>query len=349
MIEARTEVTDLLTLIVTTSPTPTAPSTELLSTVLASFYQHCPALLTCRVIVSLDAYDRIGEQPRLKKGQVTARNAEAYEQYKINVKRLVLDHFSPPFEQDFVRSSGEAEFGSPEQPENSVIYSISQTANGKVMFIEPEQRLGFSLAVRSALRMTATPCVWVHQHDWTLTADIPVEALLEVMRASEPDAEVPIKYICFPAVRMLRYAVQSDEQRHPALKDLTQSLKGTFTPASQSETQIPLTPLFFWHDKPHIAFTEHYLARIFPSRLAMRRGDFIEDTIGQRARGQMKDGEWHKWACWLYYPDEGRQLCLKHLDGRVWRGVEGEERQKLFWLGQRRNFDPEKPSYGLSS
>ena len=31
-----------------------------------------------------------------------------------------------------------------------------------------------------------------------------------------------------------------------------------------------------------------------------------------------------KWATWLYYPDEGKQLCLRHLNGRTWRGTDGE-------------------------
>lgn len=26
----------------------------------------------------------------------------------------------------------------------------------------------------------------------------------------------------------------------------------------------------------------------------------------------------------MYYPEEGRQLCLRHLQGRTWLGVEGE-------------------------
>jgi hypothetical protein len=62
---------------------------------------------------------------------------------------------------------------------------------------------------------------------------------------------------------------------------------------------------------------------VFPTRLAMRRGEFIEDKIGQRARAQMKEGQWAKWATWLYYPDDGDLLCLRHLMGRTWRGFAG--------------------------
>ncbi|KAI0476314.1 hypothetical protein GGR56DRAFT_693690 [Xylariaceae sp. FL0804] len=102
--------------------------------------------------------------------------------------------------------------------------------------------------------------------------------------------------------------------------------------------EVPLTPLFFWHDKPHVASTAHYLERVFPTRLAMPRGAFIEDTVGHRARRQMKEEQqregagWARWACWLYYPDDGRRLCLRHLHGRTWRGAEAEARKKALWL-----------------
>jgi hypothetical protein len=138
--------------------------------------------------------------------------------------------------------------------------------------------------------MTSTPYVWVQQHDWILVSSFAVDAILQIMSASSSDSQVPIKYVCLPAVRMLSYAVSAAVIRFPVLRELTSSLKRDFYPASMKDVKIPLTPMFFWHDKPHIASTAHYLARVFPSRLAMLRGDFIEDKIGQRARSQMKDG-----------------------------------------------------------
>ncbi|KAJ9657010.1 hypothetical protein H2198_004610 [Neophaeococcomyces mojaviensis] len=323
-----------LTIIITTSPTPSAPSTELLSSVIQSFHDHCPDLLSCQVIVVFDTYDHISPKARLKKGYLTPQGAKDYDQYKSNVKELVLRQYNSNENHLSNQSSNQAEYGSPGCAENFVSFSASRTQDSRIVFIEPAQRLGFSLAVRTALRTVTTPYVWVHQHDWTLLAQIPIAAILEVMKASEPDEEVPIKYVCLPSIRMLQYAVQSDVQRFPAFKTFTASLKRSFVLQSQAELSVPLTPLFFWHDKPHIVSTTHYLNRVFPSRLAVRRGEFIEDTVGQKARKQMKEGQWHKWACWLYYPNEGKQLCLKHLDGRVWRGVEGEMKQKMLWKAQ---------------
>ncbi|RYC62909.1 hypothetical protein CHU98_g3297 [Xylaria longipes] len=336
---AATPPSDLVTLIITTSPTPSAPSTDLISDILASFKLHCPVLLSCRVIVVFDTYDRIGESMRLKKGQITAEGAKAVELYKTNVKDLVLGEWYPEKAQAsrvFVHSEGLAEYGSPHLAENHVALSILQADDKRVTFIEPAGRIGFGLAVRSALRVTETPYVWVQQHDWPLARDIPLESLVEVMQASEADTSVPVKYVCLPAIRMLSYATSAHVLQFPTLRALTAKLKRDFPTTSRPDVaSVPLTPLFFWHDKPHIAATAHYLARIFPSRLAIARGDFIEDHVGQRARTQMKEGNWAKWACWLYYPGDGKEVCLQHRHGRKWKGVEADMQTKALFAEMR--------------
>ncbi|KAE8376121.1 hypothetical protein BDV26DRAFT_282871 [Aspergillus bertholletiae] len=328
-----------LTVIVTTSPTPSIPSTELISSVLQSFRRHCPDLITARVIVVFDTFDRVGARSRLKKGQATPEVAANYGVYKQNVQELILREYAlPDSRPDHVMREwqGRAEFGL-DSLSNVVDLSITQTDDKQVTFIEPAARLGFGLAVRSALRVCETPYVWVQQHDWALVADIPLAPLLEVMEGSDADEVAPVKYVSFLSVRMLSYATQPHVVDFPALRTLTRELSRDFIPPSQPEVTVPLTPLYFWFDKPHIASTEHYLSRVFPNRLTMRRGEFIEDKVGQQARQQMKEGLWHKWACWLYYPDEGKQLCLGHLQGRTWRGAEGELLTKYGYL----EVDPE--------
>ncbi|KAK4126953.1 hypothetical protein N657DRAFT_182386 [Parathielavia appendiculata] len=348
--EFRVQNAELLTLIITTSPTPSAPSTELLSQIVFSFREHCPELTRCRVILVLDTYDHISSTARLKKGHVTADGATKYAEYKMKAKRLILDEYALNCaelrEQDLLQECGEAEFGSTAyaQQTNTVPLTITKTDDGRIMFIEPLQRLGFGLAVRSALRLTETPYVWIQQHDWMLISQIPLRPLLTVMQQQSQAAaadlddmaavRVPIKYVCFPSVRMVEYARSDHVLQFPALRALTYLHKQNFTVRSEEgdAVKIPLTPLFFWHDKPHVAETEHYLAQVFSSRAALPRGAFIEDTIGHRARTEMKDGQWRKWACWLYYPDEGKQLCMRHLKGRTWRGTEAELAQKLEYM-----------------
>ncbi|KAH2167526.1 hypothetical protein KXV74_003100, partial [Aspergillus fumigatus] len=318
-------LSDRLTVIITTSPAPSNPATDLIASVLQSFQQHCAGLTDARVVVVFDTFARVTSQPRLKKGHASPELAESYALYKRNIKALILQTYR--HEQDgqgqaaSEKSHAEAEFGF----DGRVELLITRTRSRKITFIEPVARLGFGLAVRSALRVVETPYVWVQQHDWALEADIPLEPLLEIMQGSEADDAVPVKYVSFPSVRMKRYAVSPHVTDHAALRELTTSLKRDFVVRSPSrpERKIALTPLFFWFDKPHVASTAHYLARVFPTPLAMRRGEFIEDKIGQRARAQMKEGQWAKWATWLYYPDEGDLLCLRHLMGRTWRGFGG--------------------------
>jgi hypothetical protein len=281
----------LLTIIITTSVTPSAPSTELISSVLESYRRYCPSLMDSKVIVVFDSYDRVVPEARLKKGCVTSDQARAFDLYKENVKDFILEqHYQGRQDITLTQTQAEAEYGSPHDSQNAVTYTALQTHDKRVTFIEPSRRLGFGLAVRSALRMTSTPYVWVQQHDWILTSSFPIEPLLQIMRDSESKPEVPIKYVCLLAVRMLKYAVSAEVVRFPALRKLTSIFKREFSTKEHPGVKIPLTPLFFWHDKPHIASTAHYLARVFPSRLAMLRGDFIEDKIGQRARTQMKEG-----------------------------------------------------------
>ncbi|KAH6661007.1 hypothetical protein BKA67DRAFT_549883 [Truncatella angustata] len=332
---------DILTVIITTSVTPSIPYTDLISAILDGYSKYCPQLLRCRFIVVFDNYDLVVPFARLKKGHVTPQQAKDWNLYKTNAKQLILQQFySTSGEVHMVTERGEAEYGSP-QSTNGVPFTAKRTVDNRVTFIEPERRLGFGLAVRSALRLVDTPYVWLQQHDWSLVASIPIESVLQVMQGSENDPEVPIKYICLPAKKMLSYATSQDVVRFPALQELTLKLQRNFSPSLQPEIKIPLTPLYFWHDKPHIASTAHYLARVYPSRLAMLRGDFIEDKIGHRARDQMKEGLWSKWGTWLYYPDEGRQLCLRHLNGRVWRGEDGQSKQINTYREQNINYRQE--------
>ncbi|GJN72392.1 hypothetical protein PLICBS_006465 [Purpureocillium lilacinum] len=289
---------DDVTVIITTSPTPSAPGTDLVAAVARSFRTHCPDLLACPVILVLDTYDTIGAWPRLKKGVVTADGAAQYNVYKQNVKQLVLSEYRRAREEEssdggsasepLVEFVGEAEYGF-EGRGNPVGLHISRTADGLITFIEPSRRLGFGLAVRSALRIADTPYVWVQQHDWPLSADIPLRSILRAMDEDSPDR--PVKYVCLPSTRMRSYATSNHVVKFPALRTLTAALKGDFA-ASDDGDSLPLTPLFFWHDKPHVASRAHYLERVFATRLAIQRGGFIEDLIGQRARDQMKQGSW---------------------------------------------------------
>lgn len=81
-------ISEALTVIITTSPTPSALFTELLDTILSSFQEFYPALLSYRVVGIFDIFDRIAAVNRLKKGSITADGAQNFPTYKDNVKKL---------------------------------------------------------------------------------------------------------------------------------------------------------------------------------------------------------------------------------------------------------------------
>jgi hypothetical protein len=274
--------------------------------------------------VVFDACEKVATRPRLKKGYVTSESVKDYDDYKLNVRKLFFKEYlqCEPRDITLKESSGEAEYGIGNNT-TPVPFTVSSTDDDRLSFIDAQgRRLGFGLAVRSALRIVKTPYVWVHQHDWALIEDIPLASILDVMQASDSEDQKPVKYVCLPSGRRISYATSDQVMLFEQLRKLSVTLTGNYMPPNLQSDAVPLTPMFFWHDKPHIAQTSHYLQRIFPTRLAMMRGAFIEDTVGQRARNQMKEGQWAKWATWLYNIDNGKKACVRHLHGRTWRGTD---------------------------
>lgn len=80
---------DLVTVIISTSPLPSHPSTAVIGAVLNSHKTHCPELVHCKKIVVFDGY-RVSTQARLKKGNVTQAIADGYNLYRSALKQLLL-------------------------------------------------------------------------------------------------------------------------------------------------------------------------------------------------------------------------------------------------------------------
>lgn len=307
---AGTSPSELVTLIITTSPTPSAPSTDLISDILASFKLHCEALLSCRVIVVFDTYDRIGESMRLKKGQITAEGARAVEQYKTNVKDLILNEWYP------------------KAAEAAHVSCMAKLGRVRVAASCREPCCAVDLAdARQArhIHRACRPC-WLRPR-----------GALGPQNDRDPLRLGPAARLAAGARHPARVPGESDaslRRRHHRAREIRlpprdpdaivrdvgarATIPHTTRPDSEAQARlshlrrarVPLTPLFFWHDKPHVASTAHYLARVFPSRLAIARGDFIEDSVGQRARTQMKDGNWTKWlAGSITPPTAGKSAC----------------------------------------
>ncbi|KAJ3156099.1 hypothetical protein HDU86_004067 [Geranomyces michiganensis] len=300
------DVARSLSLILTTSPSPFHPSTTLLSTVLESL-KHCDGVADCSLTVIFDGY-RTAEKGKLKRGRVTADLAPRYENYCIAaheylmrwVRRRAGEEYAVVTEEIVVQS------GANTSPQ-ALVRTLLSSKSGHVPLrtIRLSDSIGFALAVRTGLMYVETPFTMVLQHDWAFVHTLDVCGLLKQMEA-ESDA---IKYVTFPSTRSLE---MGRRQKHHDLP-----------PPTVAQFDIPLLPLYFFADKPHICSTQHYKTRVFGLQI-FQRGDFIEDTYGQMLMSAVKvpktlEGKiavWRTYGTYIYHAHAGAYRIVRHVNGR---------------------------------
>ena len=161
---------DRLTVLITTSPAYTHPSTCLLDQVLATFAE-VPYLIECRTIIICDGY-RITEELRFKKGRVTEEQALRYEEYKTRLKAHVA--------------------------ENNPLYT-------NTTILELPQRVGFGFALQKAMPMVTTPYVMVVQHDRSFIKPFDLLGILSSM-----EAHPIMRYVLMPMASTMNYHKRMD-------------------------------------------------------------------------------------------------------------------------------------------
>jgi hypothetical protein len=170
-----------------------------------------------------------------------------------------------------------------------------------------QERYGFAYAVKLGLERVMTPYVMVVQHDYAFICDdIPMKEILDLM-----DTRNDINYVGFMSTSNVPYLLQTER----AVNKLGhKNIPLTLRP----DLPVPLVKLLFWYDKNHIARVDYYNRVILTKKSIVRRGDFIEDRLGQLIKTRVEQGgdEAHaKFGTYLYHPKEPR-AALKHLDGR---------------------------------
>ena len=136
--------TEDLTIVITTSPIPSMPSTALLQTCLSSLDNvgKCPIIIVC------DAIGQVRDDPpNWKKGQVRPHHVKAYSEYVDNV-RTIADAQQRPCQ----------------------LLSLSTWH-------------GCALALQAALKLVSTRFVMLVQHDQIFLRDFDVRGVLGAMRA----------------------------------------------------------------------------------------------------------------------------------------------------------------------
>ena len=79
---------ELLTMIITTSPSPVHPSCELIMQVIDSMDHHAPALAACRTIIVCDGCN-VHAKCKYRSGMVDPAALERYHEYKRRLRRAL--------------------------------------------------------------------------------------------------------------------------------------------------------------------------------------------------------------------------------------------------------------------
>lgn len=341
---------DLLTIIITTSPIKSNPSTEVIEKAMETFvfggtdfaYQ-CRKVIVCDGYRTKDAQDasvsrrHANAKQAMRNGIVTLDQAEHYKKYKRNLQNLC------------------------------------ETANEQSPFwnavvVELQERMGYGFALRHALRhCVQTPFVCVIQHDRTFMRPTPIRETLEAMWRHPR-----IKYVgmnmksnlMYRDIFLTKYGRTCTEElrdgilRVPELltdatrygpnslstegitfnrrkiSDNVKSLIENYwlsshyameqewrerNPIPVGKTQMSLTPTLFWYDNVHICETQHYRDFVFHRPFKMvARGGFVEDKLSpvlKRTVDRLGFREGHaRFGCYLL-DDHSGMYFTGHLDG----------------------------------
>ena len=220
-----------LTIVVTTSPSPIHPSTELLDTVIASLAEQAPTIRTCRLILVCDGA-KVGGKQVFRSGKVDAKAWAAYLEYKRRLhERVRNDAYGPRAE-----------------------------------VLELSEHHGFGFAVCAALRLVTTRLVCIVQHDRALLRRVPMSQLCEAMLS--PSLRDPVSYVLLPTRATADYPDKMRERlAQRGLKPPASSIEAHALPLPPS-TGWPdgarLLPCLTFYDSTHIATSAYYRDFIFP-------------------------------------------------------------------------------------
>eukprot|EP00041_Stephanoeca_diplocostata_P019544 m.423289 g.423289 ORF g.423289 m.423289 type:complete len:398 (-) comp21332_c0_seq2:1701-2894(-) len=149
------DVQNRLTIILTTSPVQSNPSTQMIEEVVGDI-AHVPSLVSCKKMIVCDGCT-VADGDKFRSGKVTKESLQRYDEY---IERLA----------SIVRQ-GHGSFAN-------------------TTLLRMPSRHGFGLAVKAALGRVTTPYVMIMQHDRPFVASFPLPAVLAAM-----DADPALKYV----------------------------------------------------------------------------------------------------------------------------------------------------------
>ncbi len=342
---------DLLTIIVTTSPVKSNPSTELLEKVFETF-KNCGEdfAYKCRKVIICDGCrtrdegttkKHTNDKQSMRNGIVTAEQNVNYATFKENLKRLCKEFDEPDISSPFCNTS---------------VYEL-------------DSRQGYGFALRQGLReCVATPYVIVIQHDRTFMRPTPVaetvramwynsnikyvgmnmrsnlmmrdqfasqyggaytdEMLDCIIRPPEllldaklfgPDSHSTHNMDCGGVAKLRENILALAETYRGSQQclDNLEWLKNSQVP--EDKCQLSLTPTLFWYDNVHICETSHYRDFVFdPQYKMVVKGGFVEDKLSpvmKRTVERLGLKEGHsRFGCFIL-DDHSGMFFTGHLDG----------------------------------
>ncbi len=353
---------DLLTIIVTTSPVKSNPSTELLEKVFETFkYGGDDFAYKCRKVIICDGFrtrdegttkKHTNDKQSMRNGIVTSEQSQNYLGFKENLKRLCRECNEPGISSPFC---------------NTTVHEL-------------DDRQGYGFALRDGLRKcVATPYVIVIQHDRTFMRPAPIA---ETIRAMWYNSNIKYVGMNMRSNLMMRdqfvgqyggaysdemlacilrppellldakqfgpdsHSTQNmefgDEKLHKNILALVETYKGSqqcldnieslkTSQVPEDKCQLSLTPTLFWYDNVHICETSHYRDFIFdPQYRMVVRGGFVEDKLSpviKKTAERLGLREGHsRFGCFIL-DDHSGMFFTGHLDGGSY--MTPEQKQKL--------------------
>lgn len=199
------------------------------------------------------------------------------------------------------------------------VRELTRARSNQCDILRLPERLGFGHAVKTGLESVRTPFVLVVQHDQRIVRPFDVSSVLHVMTQHPTQ----LKYVGLTSV-----STQTYERYAP-------SKFGIHVKSTREFGGIPLLPLIFFYDKPHIVPTDHYRNVIFGPDSVVKQGDFIEETYGVAMRRDiMKRGIKAQREYGTYQLDERDEagvplIYVAHVNGRAY--LSAEQRAALGW------------------
>jgi hypothetical protein len=288
----------LLSIVITTSPIQSNPSTEMIENTLKSF-NLCEGLEDCDKFIICDGYV-IKNKNQLKRGGVTNDYAQKYEQFILNLENKI----------------------------NEFKYvTINKQPN----------RNGFAKNVKLSLDMINTPLVMIVQHDHQFVRPVNIMNVVNSMIKHSNINYVGFISNSVSSIDCeLRQSFKKFWNDLENEIDTTKLNGETIIKYFKDKYELSLVPLTFWYDRIHIANVSYYKT-IFNKKFKLvgqnnevihetKIKNYIEDTFGNFQRNDIKFNGYDafkKYMSFIYVDTDNvddiknpSQYVIKHVNGR---------------------------------